>query len=248
MTKKIHLIMPMGGAGSRFFKNGFVMPKPLIEINQKPFLYWATKSISQFVDVEDITFVILQSHIEEFKIDQVIKQYFPDAKLSVIPKVLNGAVLTCMHGVEHIDDDLPIVFNDCDHAFTASAFYDFCKRAAFDTPDGGLLTFESSDPKYSFLEMDDDGNVINTVEKKAVSTHAICGAYYFKNKELFLRCATEYLDKCNYSEYFVSGVYNIMAEKKLKIANIKCDVHVPFGTPEEYYLAEAHDIFQQIKD
>ena len=39
---KIHLIMPMGGAGSRFFKNGFVMPKPLIEINGYPFLYWAT--------------------------------------------------------------------------------------------------------------------------------------------------------------------------------------------------------------
>ena len=51
---KIHLIMPMGGAGSRFFKNGFVMPKPLIEINGYPFLYWATLSISKFVDVVQI--------------------------------------------------------------------------------------------------------------------------------------------------------------------------------------------------
>ena len=48
--KKLHLIMPMGGAGSRFFKNGFVMPKPLIEISGKPFLYWATKSIEKYVD------------------------------------------------------------------------------------------------------------------------------------------------------------------------------------------------------
>ena len=48
--------MPMGGAGSRFFKNGFVMPKPLIEIKGKPFLYWATRSISNFIEVEDITF------------------------------------------------------------------------------------------------------------------------------------------------------------------------------------------------
>ena len=36
MKQQIHLIMPMAGAGSRFFKNGFVMPKPLIEINDKP--------------------------------------------------------------------------------------------------------------------------------------------------------------------------------------------------------------------
>lgn len=27
-----HLIMPMGGAGSRFYKNGYMQPKPLIEI------------------------------------------------------------------------------------------------------------------------------------------------------------------------------------------------------------------------
>ena len=46
MKQKIHLVMPMAGAGSRFFKNGFVTPKPLIEINDKPFLFWATKSIS----------------------------------------------------------------------------------------------------------------------------------------------------------------------------------------------------------
>ena len=40
---KIHLIMPMGGAGSRFFKNGFVMPKPLIEIQKEPFPPSVTK-------------------------------------------------------------------------------------------------------------------------------------------------------------------------------------------------------------
>ncbi len=60
MKDKIHLIMPMGGAGSRFFNDGFVMPKPLIKINEKPFFYWATKSISKFVEVKDITFVVLQ--------------------------------------------------------------------------------------------------------------------------------------------------------------------------------------------
>ena len=67
-TRKLHLIMPMGGAGSRFFKNGFVMPKPLIEINGKPFLYWATQSIIKDVDVADITFIVLKQHITEFEL------------------------------------------------------------------------------------------------------------------------------------------------------------------------------------
>ena len=41
---KLHLILPMAGRGSRFFENGFVCPKPLIEIAGKPFFYWATTS------------------------------------------------------------------------------------------------------------------------------------------------------------------------------------------------------------
>ena len=246
MKQKIHLIIPMGGAGSRFFKNGFVMPKPLIEINQKPFLFWATKSISNFVEVQDITFIVLKQHIEEFKIDAKIKEFFPEAKIVVIPEILNGAVLTCMEGIKEINDDLPIIFNDCDHAFISTEFNKYANSGKFEELEGGLLTFESSDPKYSFLQMDENGNVINTVEKKAVSNHAICGAYYFKNKEIFMECAKEYLDKCNYSEYFVSGVYNIMAEKKMKIANFKCDIHVPFGTPDEYYQAKDNEIFRKV--
>ena len=246
MNQQIHLIMPMAGAGSRFFKNGFVMPKPLIEINDKPFLYWATKSISNFIEVKDITFVVLKQHIEEFQIDKKIKEHFPEANIVIIPEVLNGAVLTCMNGIKEINDDLPIIFNDCDHAFISSKFNSYANFGNFDELDGGLLTFESNEPKYSFLQMDENGNVINTVEKKVVSNHAICGAYYFKNKDLFLDCANEYLDKCNYSEYFVSGVYNIMAEKNKKIANFKCDIHVPFGTPDEYYAAKDNDIFRKV--
>lgn len=244
--KKIHLIMPMGGAGSRFFKNGFVMPKPLIEINGFPFFYWSTLSISNFVEVQDITFVVLKQHIEEFNIDEKIKKYFPKAKIVVIPELLNGAVLTCMHGVENIDDDLPIIFNDCDHMFTCEEFYKYCRQGDFGSVDGALLTFTSNDPKYSFLEMNENGNVIHTVEKQAVSNHAICGAYYFKNTDIFLKCAEEYLQKCNYSEYFVSGVYNIMAEHNMKIINFTCDMHLPFGTPDEYYEAEKSSEFGKV--
>lgn len=248
MKQKIHLIMPMAGAGSRFFKNGFVMPKPLIEINNKPFLYWSTKSITNFIDVQDITFIVLKKHIEEYEIDAQIKEFFPEAKIVIIPEILNGAVLTCMEGIKEINGDLPIVFNDCDHAFISSEFNTYANGEQFEKIDGGLLTFESNEPKYSFLQMDDKGKVINTVEKKVVSNHAICGAYYFKNKEIFLNCAKEYLNRCNYSEFFMSGVYNIMAEKKMKIANFKCDIHVPFGTPDEYYSAKDNEIFRKVTE
>lgn len=244
--QKVHLIMPMGGAGSRFFKNGFTMPKPLIEINGYPFLYWSTISITNFMPVSDVTFVVLKQHIEEFNIDKVIKKYFPDAKIVVIPKLLNGAVLTCLKGVENINDDMPIVFNDCDHLFLCNDFYNYCKAGNFAGVDGALLTFTSNDPKYSFLELNEFGNVTRTVEKQAISTSAICGAYYFRDKNIFEKSTEEYLKECAYSEYFVSGVYNVMAKNHMIIKNFTCDLHLPFGTPDEYEKAKDSEGFKRV--
>ena len=131
MKKKVHLIMPMGGAGSRFSKDGYELPKPLIEINEKPFFYWATQSISKFVDLADITFVVLQEHIEKFNIDKEIKKYYPNSDIITLDHVLNGAVLTCMEGVRNIDDESPIIFNDCDHMFLCNEIYKYCNNGEF---------------------------------------------------------------------------------------------------------------------
>lgn len=37
MSTGIHLVMPMAGSGSRFYNQGYNIPKPLIEIKEKPF-------------------------------------------------------------------------------------------------------------------------------------------------------------------------------------------------------------------
>ncbi|CDD58924.1 sugar phosphate nucleotidyltransferase [Clostridium sp. CAG:43] len=236
--KKIHLIMPMGGGGTRFGNKGYELPKPLIRLRERPFFYWATQSIIKFVDVQDLIFVVLQEHIDKFKIDKAIYEYYPEAKIRVIPHVLNGAVLTCCEGVKLIDDDLPILFNDCDHAFICPAFYDFCEKADFDKIDGALLTFESDSPNFSYIKFNKNGKVIGTIEKVVASNEAICGAYYFRNKKLFTDAVSSYLDKCDYKEFFVSGVYNEMTKKNEQIDTFKIKEHISFGTPEEYEQAK----------
>ena len=187
----------MAGRGSRFFKNGFVCPKPLIEINGKPFFYWAARSVEKFVDCADLTFVVLE-------------------------------------------EGEPILFNDCDHLFVCRAFNEFCAKGGFaNGPAGALLTFESDSPAYSYLQYGADGNVCHTVEKQVVSHDAICGAYYFKDKKTYADACAEYLKNCEYKEFFVSGIYNVLAAQGARIAGFACDLHLPFGTPDEYRAAEA---------
>lgn len=237
MDSKIHLVMPMGGGGTRFGKQGFELPKPLIELQGKPFFFWAVQSVVRFMDVKDLVFVVLQEHIDSFFIDERIMEFYPNAKVCVIPHVLDGAVLTCMEGISLIEDDNPILFNDCDHAFLSGKFYDFCERGKFSDVDGALLTFHSNSPAYSYVKFDSDGKVIGTIEKEVVSNEAICGAYYFKNRYIFCRAVQDYLEKCAYSEYFVSGVYNEMVSRSQRIITFPLDEHISFGTPEEFELA-----------
>ena len=212
---KLHLVMPMAGRGSRFFENGFVMPKPLIEINGRPFFYWATQSIAKFVDCADITFVVLEEHIRDHAIDREIKTYYPDAKIVALPEVTEGAAITALRGAESLPDDEPLLFNDCDHLFLCKPFNEFCKAGDFaNGPDGALLTFASDSPAYSYLQYGADGRVCHTVEKQVVSHDAICGAYYFKNKQLYASACAEYLHHCDYKEFFVSGIENELAVKR----------------------------------
>lgn len=247
MENGINLIMPMGGKGSRFFENGFVIPKPLIKIKDKPFLFWSTQAVKKFVELKSLTFVVLQEHIDKFSIDKEILSFFPEADIIVIPQVLNGAVLTCMEGVKNINNSSPIIFNDCDHTFFCPEFYNYCKNGNFDEIDGALLTFKSDDSKFSYLKCDEFGNAIKTVEKEVISNDAICGAYYFKNRNIFEEAVNEYLKECNYSEYFVSGVYNIMIKNKKIVRQFRLESHLPFGTPQEYNEALESQDFEVYK-
>lgn len=235
--QKLHLIMPMGGRGYRFFHDGFQTPKPLIELCGKPFFYWAVQSVAKFTELADIRFVVLQEHVERFAIDEVIRSYYPDACITVIPEVLPGAVLTCLEGVKAIDDSAPVLFNDCDHMFICRDFSAFANAGDFAGPDGALLTFRSHDAKFSYAMLDDSGRVTGTVEKQVVSDQAICGAYYFRSPDVFRTAAEEYLTESRYEEFFVSGVYDIMARRGLEVRTFPTDVHISFGTPAEYCAA-----------
>ena len=245
---KLDLIMPMGGGGTRFGNHGFNVPKPLIEIYGKPFFYWATQSVHRFVDLRAVTFVVLREHIERFHIDEVIRRYYPDAEISVIPEVLPGAVMTCLHGIESIPEDAPVLFNDCDNLFLCGDFARFCAEERFDELDGALLTFASDDPRFSYAAFDEDGFVTRTVEKQVISRDAICGAYYFRNRRVFRDAAEKYMRNCSYSEFFMSGVYNVLAAEGGRIKAFRVDGHLSYGTPEEYEAAQSSVLYRELED
>lgn len=245
--KKVHLIMPMAGNGIRFLDKGISCPKPLIDLEGKPFFYWSVNSLKDKIQLEDIYFIVLEEHVKNYKIDEIIRRYYPESKIIAIPKVLNGSVLTALNVVNKINDDKPVIFNDCDHCFCSREFYDFCNGSEENNIDAGILTFTSDSKSYSYARCDDDGFVLETVEKQVISSNAICGLYYFSSIKLLDKYAKYYLNSCPYQEYFFSGIYNELIKSNKKVKNFKTDYHISFGTPKEYEMVIKNRELDKIK-
>ena len=243
---KLHLVMPMGGIGKRFSDGGYELPKPLIEIHGKPFFYWAVRSIQKFIKLKDLTFIVLSQHVEQFEIDKKIKQFFPYSNIVVIDykEVMGGPVATCLKSELLVNDNDGVIFNDCDHMFTCKNFYRLINSDLLEC-DAALLTFFSQEKQFSYVKFN-DGRVIGTIEKEVASNNAICGAYYFRSFNIFKNAANDYLKKCNYGEFFISGVYNVLCEKGFFVKVFDVDFHTSFGTPEEYKNAVKSPHFQDL--
>ena len=65
------------------------------------------------------TINIFVSHAgeDEHRIDSKIHQYFPEARIVVIPEILPGPVYTARAGVDTYIDNYPIIINSLNHSF-----------------------------------------------------------------------------------------------------------------------------------
>ena len=237
--RNLHIIMPMAGEGSRFKKEGWTTPKPLIELNGMPLFKHAISSVSAEGINLKYSFIVRQEHIDEYKIDEGIKSFQPDANIFSALKTTRGAVETCLMAESAISDDDAVIVMDCDLEFRSTRFIEVIKsilsKPISEVNGGALVSFESSEPKYSYAEVGEDGLVKRTAEKEPISTHALCGAYFFSTGKRFKEIAHQLLNEPEFKkpEYYVSLLYNYMLEKGESVYICPMEEYYSYGTPEE---------------
>jgi len=109
--------------------------------------------------------------------------------------------------------------------------------------DGGILTFESMHPKWSYAKLNDSGFVCEVAEKKPISNLATVGIYYWAKGSDFVKYAEQMIakNKRTNGEFYICPVFNeaIADGKKIKTYNI--DKMFGLGTPEDLkYFMENH--------
>ena len=233
---ELNIVIPMAGEGSRFTKAGYTFPKPMVEIHQKPMIQLIVESLGL---KGNFIFIVRQEHLDKYNLKSLLNIIAPNCKIIVIDKLTEGAACTVLLAKKYIDNDKPLIIANSDQFIEwnpSETMYNFSTKKI----DGGILTFDTLHPKWSYAKVDKNNLVTEVAEKKVISNHGTVGVYYWKKGQDFVKYAEQMIDKdirVN-NEFYVCPVFNeaIVDKKVIKIHNV--DSMWGLGTPEDldYYL------------
>lgn len=229
----LRIVIPMAGTGKSFQKAGFTFPKPLIDIKGKPMIQWVVENIN--ADAKFV-FVVLKEHLEKYNLGYLLKLIAPGCEVVALEEPTQGAALSVLAASHLFDGEHPVAIVNSDQVIDWNSNEFFYAMAA-DECHGGIVTFESTHPKWSFVKTGDDGFVVEVAEKKPISSQATAGVYYFKHGSDFVKYANQMiaLDIRTLGEFYVCPVYNELLKDKKKVRAFPVKKVWSLGTPEDVH-------------
>jgi NDP-sugar pyrophosphorylase family protein len=253
-----NIVIPMAGLGHRFKKNGILVPKPLILVNNKTLIEHSVESLG--IDGKYI-FITRKYFDEEYNksLSRILKKIKPDSIEICLDHDQYGAADAALYAKDYIDNNEELIITNCDQILIWDS-KKFLELSRSENCDGAVAIFKSSDEKNSFATIIDD-KVINIVEKNAISDNALTGVHYWRKGSSFVLSAKKLLSEYRlkgFNECYISLTYNYLIEDKLNILafNMPQNGYISLGTPEdvdiylskikEYYTDKPKTIFCDI--
>ncbi len=237
--------MTMAGEGKRFSDAGIKTPKPLIVYKDNPLFVNAAQSLNG-IDIASWTFVVRKEHINKFHIDNIIYKYYKDANVVSVEKTTSGAAHTAYLGIISLINsgiaakDDSVIIMDCDVIVEANNWKNVITSA---DATGVLLTFKSTDPRYSYIASKDN-KVISTAEKIVISDNAITSPYFINRIKYFIDAFRDMYNRhtinneMTYKEMYMSILYNFIIAQQHDVIYVPADKVTSLGTPEELSQAK----------
>lgn len=227
----MNVLIPMAGAGSRFEKAGYTFPKPLIDVQGKPMIQVVVDNIN--VDARHI-FIVQKSHYEKYNLENTLKAIVKNCEIIQVDGVTEGAACTTLLAKELIDNDEPLLMANSDQ-FVEWNSNKFMYSMIGDTIDAGILTFESTHPKWSYAKLNESGFVSEVAEKNPISNLATVGIYYWNKGSDYVKYAEQMIEKdvrVN-NEFYVCPVFNEAIQDGKKVKTYDIEKMWGLGTPED---------------
>ena len=226
------IIIPLGGLGTRFKKQGYIMPKALINIEDKPIIFHLLDNLNIS---NNIKFVYIPYNKEYliYNFEKIICERYPRINFNffILENNTTGAADTIRIALNNINiEDCPILSIDCDNFYTTDIINLW-------NGENKVFTFNDTlfEPIFSYVTTNPNRVIIeNIIEKNKISDNACCGAYGFKSWFQLLEY-TNLISNISKDECYISSVIKKMINCKIefKKENIQNKYYYSLGTPEQ---------------
>jgi dTDP-glucose pyrophosphorylase len=150
--------------------------------------------------------------------------------------------------ISHIANDKPLIIANSDQIFEGSLKGIV---ASFKDSDAGVLTFESVHPRWSYVRLNENQQVVETAEKRPISKNAIAGLYYFRRGRDFVDSAMRMIQKDSSvnGSFYISPTLNemILMGRKITTIKVEAEQYHTFYTPQKIKEYEAQLLRQPVR-
>jgi len=233
----MNIIIPLAGNGSRF-NNIYNVPKPLIPVNGLPMISRAIQSLGFGAKYH---FVIRDNEFKQQTIDAISSVCLNPTILS-IDYLTEGTASSALLLQDYINSNEELIIANCDQITNWDSASILEKLQKYD---GTVVTILSSDPKHSYVKLDNTSCAVQFAEKVVISNIALTGIHYWKHGSDFVNSATKMINMKNKAangEFYIAPTYNYMIEvgKKIGICQVTKNELAFVGTPSDLtrYLDE----------
>lgn len=231
INQPINVLIPMAGEGKRFFDKGYISPKPFININNKTMIEIVYNNINikgRYI------FIAKKQHIVEYSLKNIIDSFCDSFIIVSQDQKLDGAAKSCLLAKNLIDNNKPLIIVNSDQYIlwdSEKVINYFLKSGV----DGAILTFKSSDTKWSYVKRNKYDIVSAVAEKNVISNEATCGLYFWRKGSDFVKYAERMIEKNikTNNEFYVCPVYNEAIQDEKIIIGYIVDEMCGLGTPED---------------
>ncbi|WP_448192913.1 glycosyltransferase family 2 protein [Azospirillum sp. sgz301742] len=231
----MNILIPIAAEDTFFDAEEFRFPKPLIEVAGKPMIQ---RTVENLRAIEGrMIFVARSQDIRQYSLDNVLRLVGgPEVVIVPLRYATQGAACSCLMAIEHIDNDEPLIICNGDQVIDAN-LGEIVASMQRDDLDAGVITFPSVHPRWSYVNSDESGLVVEAAEKRVISRRAVAGFYYFARGRDFVRVAMRMIAQgaSVNDAYFISPTLNelILEGKRVGERRIGADRYHSFYSPQK---------------
>lgn len=231
----INILIPLAGSNQFFNEIEYPYPKPLIEINNKTMIEHVIENFDSIKEEKQFIFIVNNEDCKKYHLDNVLN-LLTDSRCKII-KIDNqtkGAACSAMMAIGYINNDDKLIIANSDQLFDDNLGNIISE---FKDIDGGVITFNSIHPRWSYARIDENNNIVETAEKRPLSKNAIAGLFYFRMGKDFISSAMSMIQKdASVNDlYYISPTLNemVLQNKKMIICKIDNNKYHTFYTPQK---------------